>query len=75
MENHYSKHQWIECLRQKTKQISAFEGLANRNFYNEACIQRPWNLFLQIFKKTREGIEYIKWGQFKWCSRFNSEIL
>lgn len=58
IENHYSKYQWIECLRQKnkTKQISAFEGLANHNFYNKVCIQRPWNLFLQIFKKLRKEL-------------------
>lgn len=42
MESHYSKYQRVECL----KKLSAFEGLANCNFYNKAYKQKPWHLFL-----------------------------
>lgn len=39
--NHYSKYELMECLKKRTKQISAFEGLASCTYYNKACKQRP----------------------------------
>ena len=41
VENHYSKYLLVDCLKKRTKQISAFEALASCTYYNKACKQRP----------------------------------
>ena len=41
VENHYSKYLLVDCLKKRTKQISAFEASASCTYYNKACKQRP----------------------------------